>query len=60
MRATPTATMPQDIEILGDSTRYQVVRADVSDLRGWMQDGPVCPLLAQHHISSTIFPTAGS
>ena len=33
------------------STRYQVVRADVTDLRGWMQDGPVCPLLAQHHIS---------
>ncbi len=41
----------KDTEILGKSTRYQVVRADVSDLRGWMQDGPVCPLLAQHHIS---------
>jgi AraC-like DNA-binding protein len=42
---------PKDIEILGNSTRYRVVRADVADLRGWMQDGPVCPLLAQHHIS---------
>lgn len=41
----------QDVEILGKSTRYQVVRADVSDLRGWMQQGPVCPLLALHHIS---------
>lgn len=36
----------KDTEILGKSTRYQVVRADASDLRGWMQDGPVCPLLA--------------
>lgn len=42
---------PQDIEILGKSTRYQVVRADGSDQRGWMQDEPVCPLLGQHHIS---------
>ncbi len=41
----------QDIEILGKSTRYQVVRADESDLRGWMQDGPVCALLSHHHIS---------
>ncbi|MEY3898603.1 MAG: hypothetical protein RLZZ214_4125, partial [Verrucomicrobiota bacterium] len=41
----------KDTEILGKSTRYQVVRADASDSRGWMQDGPVCPLLAQHHIS---------
>lgn len=41
----------KDTEILGKSTRYRVVRADVSDLRGWMQDGPVCPLLSQHHIS---------
>lgn len=41
----------KDTEILGKSTRYQVVRADASDLRGWMQDGPVCPLLGQHHIS---------
>ena len=41
----------KDTEILGKSTRYQVVRADVSDLRGWMQDGPVCALLGQHHIS---------
>lgn len=46
-----SADSMKDTEILGKSTRYQVVRADVTDLRGWMQDGPVCPLLAQHHIS---------
>lgn len=42
---------PEDNEILGASTRYQVVRSDVSDQRDWMQDGPICPLLGQHHIS---------
>lgn len=47
----PDTETTGDIEILGLSTRYQVVRADISDLRGWMQDGPVCPLLAHHHIS---------
>ena len=51
MSATPNAVPTQDIEILGKSTTYQVVRADASDLRGWMQGGPVCPLLIQHHIS---------
>lgn len=45
------AALPQDIEVLGKSTRYQVVRADESDSRGWMRDSPVCPLLAQHHIA---------
>ncbi len=51
MRLSEINVPQQDVEILGKSTRYQVVRADVSDLRGWMQQGPVCPLLAQHHIS---------
>lgn len=51
MKSVPITAPSQDIEILGKSTRYQVVRADITDLRGWMQDGPVCPLLAQHHIS---------
>lgn len=48
----PEATNPpQDVEILGKSTRYRLVRADDADVRGWMQKGPVCPLLGQHHIS---------
>ncbi len=51
MSASENETDLRDIEILGETTRYQVVRADISDLRGWMQDGPVCPLLTQHHIS---------
>lgn len=50
MKNEPEEPM-KDLEILGKSTRYRVVRADDSDSRGWMQDGPVCPLLAQHHIS---------
>lgn len=51
MKFPVTPAPPEDIEILGKSTHYQVVRADSSDLRGWMQDGPVCPLLVHHHIS---------
>jgi AraC-like DNA-binding protein len=43
--------LSMDLEILGKATRYQLVRADASDARGWFQDGPICPLLAQHHIS---------
>lgn len=44
-------TTPDDVQVLGDGTRYRLVRADESDLRGWLQDGPVCPLLGQHHIA---------
>ncbi len=51
MRVSQLQSPPSDVEVLGDGTRYRVVRADISDLRGWMQDGPVCPLLAQHHIA---------
>jgi AraC-like DNA-binding protein len=40
-----------DIEILGDATRYRLVRADASEDRGWMRSSPVCPLLSQHHIA---------
>ena len=42
---------PQDIQILGSGTCYQVVRADPTDMRDWLQRGAVCPLLLQHHIS---------
>lgn len=42
---------PNDIQILGEKTRYLVVRAHKEDMRGWLQPGTVCPLLAQHHIS---------
>jgi hypothetical protein len=42
---------PKDIQILGSGTRYQVVRADPTDMRDWLQKGPACSLLLQHHIS---------
>jgi AraC-like DNA-binding protein len=42
---------PQDIQILGSGTRYQVVRADPEDMRDWLQKGPACSLLLHHHIS---------
>jgi len=41
----------EDIQILGEGTTYQVVRAHVDDIRNWLQVGNTCPLLAQHHIS---------
>lgn len=40
-----------DIQILGNDTRYRVVRADSEDMRDWLQEGPVCALLLQHHMS---------
>ena len=33
------------------ASRRSVTRADASDDRDWLQDSPVCPLLAQHHIA---------
>ena len=41
----------KDVQVLGRRTRYQVVRADPGDLRGWLRQGPLCPLLARHHIA---------
>lgn len=40
-----------DVEVFGPSTRHLVVRADSSDTRKWIREAPICPLLAQHHIS---------
>lgn len=51
MSASKAAASPVDREILGDKTRCRVVRADDSDSRSWMEGGPVCPLLGQHHIA---------
>jgi len=51
MRKSPAHSHPKDVEILGETTRYQVVRSDDSDMRGWFQEEPVCPLLGQHHIA---------
>src|SRR5688500_6194203 len=42
---------PDDIQVLGEKTRYLVVRAHQEDTREWLQRGTVCPLLMQHHIS---------
>lgn len=51
MKISEMAAAQQDYEVMGGSTRYQVVRSDETDERGWVQDGPMCPLLGQHHIS---------
>ncbi len=51
MKSSEMAAEQQDHEVMGGSTRYQVVRSDNMDERGWVQDGPMCPLLGQHHIS---------
>ncbi len=39
-----------DIHTLGENTRYQVVRADAHDTRGWLSQAPVCSLLSQYNI----------
>ncbi len=41
----------EDHESFGESTRWEVVRADDSDQRNWLADTPVCTLLKTHHIS---------
>lgn len=40
----------KNIRVLGDRTRVRVVRVGDQDHRDWLQEAPVCPLLAQHHI----------
>ena len=40
----------KNIRVLGDRTRVRVVRVSDQDHRDWLQDAPVCPLLAQHQI----------
>ncbi len=50
MDAPDTAPPATDREILGGGTRWQVVRGG-DDPRGWIQSGPCCPLLGQHHIA---------
>lgn len=39
-----------DRHIFGGDTRQMIVRANADDTRKWLKDGPVCPLLKQHHI----------
>lgn len=51
MRNSAAHSHPEDVEILGKTTHYRVVRSDDSDTRSWIQREPVCPLLAQHHIA---------
>ena len=41
----------QDIETFGRLTRYEVVRAEAGDHRGWLSTAPLCSLLKIHHIS---------
>jgi|TARA_B110000881_G_scaffold145716_1_gene128962 AraC-like DNA-binding protein len=40
----------KNIRVLGDRTRVRVIRVGDQDHRDWLQDAPVCPLLAQHQI----------
>jgi AraC-like DNA-binding protein len=47
----PETSQSQDLEVLGKFTRYQLVRSDDTDGRDWLKEGPICPLLGQHHIS---------
>ncbi len=41
----------EDVEVFGESTRWEVVRADTGDERAWLARAPVCPLLKAHHIA---------
>jgi AraC-like DNA-binding protein len=40
-----------DHETFGESSKWEVVRADTSDDRSWLEDAAVCPLLQTHHIA---------
>ncbi|MDB4438604.1 AraC family transcriptional regulator, partial [bacterium] len=40
----------ENVRVFGDRTRVEVVRVDDDNHREWLQDAPVCKLLAQHQI----------
>lgn len=40
-----------DIEAFGEGTRWECVRADGRDPRGWLAGAPLCPLFRVHHIA---------
>ncbi|WP_411826114.1 helix-turn-helix transcriptional regulator [Luteolibacter sp. AS25] len=46
-------TEPKDKETFGSETRWQAIRADNSDVRSWLKNAPLCPLLQTHHIAHT-------
>lgn len=41
----------EDIEVFGEDTIFERVRADTRDDRSWLAGAPVCPLLQSHHIA---------
>lgn len=49
MPRKPTA--PDDLRVFGPATSYIVIRADAAGGEEWLQSGPACPLLRQHHIA---------
>jgi len=44
-------SVPQPVEEFGPRSRWEALRADQSDARGWLSDAPVCGLLANEHIA---------
>ena len=40
-----------DIETFGESTYFELVRAQEGDDRGWIAGAPICELLKSHHIA---------
>lgn len=44
-------TTPGDLRVFGTETNYTVIRADPEGGEKWLQTGPSCPLLGQHHIA---------
>jgi AraC-like DNA-binding protein len=51
MKARIIETPSEHDEELFGSALHEVVRADTSDPRSWLQDAPVCRLLKTHHIA---------
>lgn len=49
----PTDKPSADTHIFGPTTHHRSVRSDPDDARAWLQAGPVCQILRQHHIAHT-------
>lgn len=50
MRKLPKG-VESDHETFGESSRWEVVRADSLDNRSWLSDSVICPALKTHHIA---------
>jgi AraC-like DNA-binding protein len=48
-----TSTHSQDVEVIGNRTKFRAVLGNESGNRGWLRGMPECPQLGKYHIAHT-------